>query len=171
MKSNLRKWMGVLTAIISYYLVHEGAHLIIALVLGIFQGIRFIGIIGMQILIDSSIPDFHIAVFSSAGAVSAIFTGYLLVLLRRFILHYKSKPLKAAAYYTTLGLLLIDPLYLSILYSFFGGGDMNGIILFGIPEAFVRLLFLAIGILNLILIAKVVYPSYKSNFAATTKQQ
>lgn len=39
----------------------------------------------------------------------------------------------AALYYITIALLLLDPLYLSVLCGLFGGGDMNGIALL-LPE-------------------------------------
>lgn len=45
----------------------------------------------------------------------------------------RSRLLRAVLYYITIALLLIDPLYLSILCGLFGGGDMNGIALL-LPE-------------------------------------
>ena len=53
-------------------------------------------------------------------------------------------------YYITIAMLIIDPLYLSILCHFFGGGDMNGIVLF-IPEIFARIIYGLILVFNIIL--------------------
>lgn len=163
--SNLRKWLGIVITIICYYIVHEGAHLIVALILGVFQKIRFMGI-GMQIVIDSSaMTNIQLAVFCVVGSIAALLFGYVLVLLRSRILLSRSKVLKSACYYTTLGMLLLDPIYLSVLCGFFGGGDMNGIILFGIPEVAVRLIYAVIGVINIFVCIKYIYPAYKRNFA------
>lgn len=165
MSSNLRKWLGIVITIICYYIVHEGAHLIVALILGVFQKIRFMGI-GMQIVIDSSaMTNIQLAVFCVVGSIAALLFGYVLVLLRSRILLSRSKVLKSACYYTTLGMLLLDPIYLSVLCGFFGGGDMNGIILFGIPEVAVRLIYAVIGVINIFVCIKYIYPAYKRNFA------
>ena len=43
-----RQYIGILAAVVSYYCIHEGAHLIIAVLLGAFKQIRFLGI-GLQI--------------------------------------------------------------------------------------------------------------------------
>ena len=164
MSSNLRKWFGIIIAIICYYVVHEGSHILVALILGVFQKVHFMAL-GVQVVINASgISDLQIAVFNIAGSVSTFFIAYVLVLLRGRILLSHSKLLKAACYYTTLGLLLIDPIYLSILCGFFGGGDMNGIILFGIPEIVVRLMYALLGIINTFVLLKYVYPAYKQNF-------
>jgi len=60
-------------------------------------------------------------------------TRYLLTALAKKICTARSKLLRAVLYYITIALLLIDPLYLSILCGLFGGGDMNGIALL-LPE-------------------------------------
>lgn len=164
MSSNLRKWLGIAITIICYYIVHEGAHLIVALILGVFQEIRFMGI-GMQIVIEASaLSNIQLAVFNVVGSVAALTFGYVLVLLKNRILLSQSKILKTACYYTTLGMLVLDPIYLSALCGFFGGGDMNGIIRFGIPEAAVRIIYAVIGVINTFVCIKYIYPAYKQNF-------
>ena len=72
--------------------------------------------------------------------------------------------IKAICYYTTLALLLIDPLYLTIIYKLVGGGDMNGILLFGIQEEVVQLIYGIIVLINILLIIKKIYPVYKKSF-------
>ena len=61
-------------------------------------------------------------------------------------------------------MLLLDPLYLSVLCGFFGGGDMNGIALL-IPEWMARAFFGVLLVINGILFWRVVLPQYKSAFA------
>ena len=48
MKKSIRQYTGLLSAVVAYYVVHEGAHLIYALYAGAFRQINFMGI-GMQI--------------------------------------------------------------------------------------------------------------------------
>ena len=67
-------------------------------------------------------------------------------------------------YDSTIILLLLDPLYLSILCGFFGGGDMNGIALL-IPELAARFLYGALLVINVFLFWKQVLPAYKAAFA------
>ena len=64
-------------------------------------------------------------------------------------------------------MLLIDPLYLSVLCGFFGGGDMNGIKLF-IPEVAARIIYGIILITNALVFVKIVLPKYKSAFLSET---
>ena len=48
MSRRFRQYLGILAAVITYYIVHEGAHLITALYYGVFKGINFM-CLGMQI--------------------------------------------------------------------------------------------------------------------------
>lgn len=50
LEKSVKQWTAIFVAIISYYIIHEGIHLIIALFLGVFEQIRFVGIWGMQIV-------------------------------------------------------------------------------------------------------------------------
>lgn len=43
-----RQYIGILAAVLSYYLLHEGAHLITALCMGVFKEVKFLGV-GMQV--------------------------------------------------------------------------------------------------------------------------
>ena len=67
-------------------------------------------------------------------------------------------------YYITIALLLLDPLYLSILCGFFGGGDMNGISLL-CPEWIARSAFAVLLIINGWIFWKQVLPAYKESFS------
>lgn len=48
MSKRVRQYIGLFTAILAYYLIHEGAHLIYALSVGAFKQINFMGL-GIQI--------------------------------------------------------------------------------------------------------------------------
>lgn len=65
--------------------------------------------------------------------------------------------------YITIAMLLIDPLYLSILCVFFGGGDMNGIALL-FPEWAVRIFFGVMLVIHCLLFWRIVLPRYNRAF-------
>ena len=48
MNKRVRKYIGIIVAILMYYAVHEGAHFICAVFLGVFKQINIMGI-GVQI--------------------------------------------------------------------------------------------------------------------------
>lgn len=160
----IRQYMGLFAAILFYYLIHEGAHFLMALIYGSFRKIRFLGL-GVQVdVYAENMTDFQMGMFCLAGAVAAITAGWVLVLLCRRICAAKAKVFKTLMWYTSICLLLLDPLYLSILYPFFGGGDMNGIRLI-LPETPTRVVFAALGILGGITIWKYLLPAYTKAFS------
>ena len=159
-----RQYIGILAAAAAYYLVHEGAHLLCAVLLGVFKQIRFMGI-GMQIDVYSEqMTAGQLALFCIAGVAATLFTGIVMATLAVKMSHKKSKLFRAVMYYITIALLLLDPLYLSILCGFFGGGDMNGISLF-CPEWIARSVFAVLLIINGLIFWKRVLPVYKESFS------
>ena len=163
MSRRMRQYTGIFTAVIAYYIIHEGAHLLTALYYGVFKGINFMGL-GMQINVYADrMTDTQLGIFCLAGAVSTLFFGWLLVLLCKRICAVKSKVVKTIMWYASLAILIIDPLYLGILCGFFGGGDMNGIKLL-LPETAVRIVFAIIGIIHGIVIWKYLLPKYTKAF-------
>ena len=158
-----RQYIGILVAAAVYYLVHEGAHLLYAVLSGTFKHIRFMGI-GMQIDVYAErMTDGQMALFCIAGATATLFTGIVLSALAGRISRQRSKLLRAVMYYITIALLLLDPLYLSILCGIFGGGDMNGISLL-CPERIARSAFAVLLMINGWIFWKRVLPVYKESF-------
>ena len=163
MSKRFRQYFGILAAVISYYIIHEGAHLVAALYYGVFKGLNFMGL-GMQIdAYTDKMTDSQLGIFCLVGAVATVLFGWLLVLLCKRICAVKSKVFKTVMWYASLSILIIDPLYLSILCGFFGGGDMNGIKLL-FPEITVRIVFAIIGIIHGIVIWKYLLPEYTKAF-------
>ena len=163
MNKRYRQYAGLLSAVLAYYLIHEGAHLVSALCMGVFRGIRIMGL-GVQIDVHAGrMTDVQMGIFCLAGAVAALAVGYLLTCLADKIGKSRSKVFKACMYYITLALLAIDPVYLSVLCGFFGGGDMNGIKLL-FPEIAVRILFAIIGIIHGTVVWKYLLPAYTKSF-------
>ena len=159
-----RQYIGILAAAAAYYSVHEGAHLLCAVLLGVFKQIRFMGI-GIQIDVYAErMNDVQMALFCVAGAAATLFAGIVMAALAGIICRAKSKIFRAIMYYITIALLLLDPLYLSLLCGFFGGGDMNGIRLL-CPEWIARSVFAGLLIVNAWVFWKRVLPVYRESFS------
>ena len=164
MSKRTRQYIGILAALAAYYLVHEGAHLLYALLTGVFKQINFMGL-GVQIDVYAEhMTNMQLGIFCLVGALATFCMGYLLAALARSICHTKSKLLRAVLYYITIAFLLLDPLYLSILCGFFGGGDMNGIALL-CPEWAARSLFGVLLLANGLVFWKQVLPIYRQSFS------
>lgn len=158
-----RQYLGLLCAVAAYYLVHEGAHLLYALSIGGFKGINLMGL-GMQIDVYADrMTDTQLGLFCLVGSLATLGAACLLTALTGLIGKCPSKVVKACAYYVTIAMLLLDPLYLSLLCAFFGGGDMNGISLL-IPEFYARAGYGVLLAVNAAVFFKVVLPRYKTFF-------
>ena len=164
MNKRVRQYVGLLSAVIAYYLLHEGAHLLYSLSIGAFKQINLMGL-GMQIdIYAEKMTQTQLGVFCLLGSATTLLTAYILIALIDKIRGISSKAIKACLYYITIAMLLIDPLYLSVLCGFFGGGDMNGIKLL-VPEVAARILYGLVLIVNVLVFVKIVLPKYKLAFA------
>lgn len=159
-----RKWLCLIISIILYYIVHEGGHLIFASITNAFIKLKILGV-GVQVIInDTILSNVELIIFNATGFISTLLIGYILVFLTKNITKHKSKILKGICYYTTFIFMFLDPAYLSILYKLVGGGDMNGLLLTGINEFILELIFVVIFFINLLIFTKKVYPYYKESF-------
>ena len=164
MNKRVRQYVGLFSAVIAYYLLHEGAHLLYSLSIGAFKQINLMGL-GMQIdIYAEKMTQTQLGVFCLLGSVTTLLIAYILIALIDKIRGISSKAIKACLYYITIAMLLIDPLYLSVLCGFFGGGDMNGIKLL-VPEVAARILYGLILVVNVFVFVKIVLPKYKLAFA------
>ena len=163
MSKRARQYIGLLSAIVAYYVIHEGAHLLYALLTGTFKQINIMGM-GMQIdIFAERMTETQQGIFCLLGSVATAAAAYVLVAMIGRIAKSPSKVFKACMYYVTIAMLLIDPLYLSVLCGFFGGGDMNGIALL-LPEAAARVMYGVLLAINAVVFAKVVLPKYSAAF-------
>lgn len=163
MSKRVRQYIGIFAAVIAYYVIHEGAHLLTALFMGTFKQINFMGI-GIQIdVFADRMSDTQMGLFCLAGALSTLLTACILTALCGVICRAKSKVFRAVMYYITIVMLLLDPLYLSLLCGLFGGGDMNGISLL-IPEIAARIAAGVLLVINGTVFFKVILPTYSSSF-------
>ena len=165
MEKRIRQYAGILFAIVLYYVVHEGAHLLVALGYGVFKQINLIGL-GIQIdIFREQMTDVQLGIFCLVGPLTTFLMAWLFIAARKQICRSKSKYIKTFGYYGTLALMMIDPLYLLIVYRFVGGGDMNGMKLL-IPEVVVQLVCGIIGLFHLYVIKKMILPDYTEAFKA-----
>lgn len=163
-KKRIRQMVGIVVAIVVYYLVHEGAHWLYALCIGAFREIRFLGL-GIQVdIFREQMTDTQLGWFCLAGPLATLVAAWVMVLSYKRICACKNNLLKAIAWYVTIVLLMLDPLYLSLFYHFVGGGDMNGIRLL-LPEFVFALLFGLLAVGHLLLIWKLLLPAYKRAFS------
>jgi magnesium-transporting ATPase (P-type) len=152
--------IGILSAIVAYYIVHEGAHLIYALSIGAIKETHFRGL-GIQIdVFNANMTNTQRGWFCLVGAMATFVVAWLLVILQKKIGTVKSDLFKTCALYTTIAMLIIDPLYLSVLCGLFGRGDMYGISLI-IPESAARIGFGVLLCVNVCVFTLVVLRSYK----------
>ena len=161
----MRQYLGLISAVVAYYIFHEGAHLVYALAAGVFRQINFMGL-GMQIdVYAENMTDTQLGVFCLVGSLATLAAAYILVLLADKIGRLRSKVMKACFYYITIAMLLLDPAYLCIIFKLFGGGDMNGIALL-VPQTAAQIAYGVLLALNILVFWKVVLPKYKRAFAA-----
>lgn len=164
MNKRVRQYAGLLSAVLAYYMIHEGAHLIYALSVGAFRQVNFMGI-GVQIgIYEGRMNNTQLGIFCGVGVVATMIAAYVLTLTASRICRVSAKVFKTCMYYITITMLLLDPLYLSVLCGFFGGGDMNGIALL-FPEWLARSFFGVLLVINSLLFWKAVLPKYKQAFA------
>ena len=169
MSKRIRQYFGLITAVLAYYLIHEGAHLIYALSIGVFRQINFMGL-GVQVdVYAQQMSNLQMGIFCLVGAVATTLVAYVLTLAAPQICKSSSKVFKACMYYITLIMLLLDPLYLSVLCGFFGGGDMNGIALL-FPEVAARILFGMLFLIHGLVFWRVILPKYKMAFSEDRMQ-
>ena len=70
MTKRIRQYVGILTALVMYYVVHEGAHLLYALTHGVFKQVNFTAL-GVQIdIFRDQMTDAQLGWFCPSNAVS-----------------------------------------------------------------------------------------------------
>lgn len=159
-----RQYFGLLMALVSYYLVHEGAHFLYAITAGVFKQINIVNIIGVQVdVYREQMSDVMLGEFCLMGPVATFVASWILILLTKQFCKSEGKIFLATMYYITIVMMFLDPLYLSVLYRFVGGGDMNGIALL-FPETGFSIACGVIFLLNVFVFVKKILPAYKNAF-------
>ena len=164
MNKQLRQYLGLVSSLAAYYTIHEGAHLLCALLMGVYKQVNFMGL-GIQIdVFTERMAPVQMGIFCLAGSFSTIAAAWILIASANRITTSPSPVFKACMYYITIAMLLIDPVYLSVLCGFFGGGDMNGISLL-FPELAIRIVYGIILAINIAVFVKIILPKYQLAFS------
>ena len=107
MSKRFRQYIGILAAVIIYYIIHEGSHLLTALYYGVFKGINFMGL-GMQIDVYAErLTDTQLGMFCLAGPAATLLFGWVLILFAKRICTSKFKLFKAVMWYVSLAFLIM----------------------------------------------------------------
>ena len=70
MSKRARQSIGILAAVVAYYVIHEGAHLVYALITGTFKRINLMTL-GVQVdVFAERMSDTQLGVFCLVGAVA-----------------------------------------------------------------------------------------------------
>lgn len=163
MNKKARQYLGLLAAVVAYYAIHEGAHLLYALGTGTFRQINFLGL-GIQVdMYREQMTDAQLGMFCLAGPIATFLAAWLLTGFTGKIIHVKSKVFRACMYYITIALLFVDPAYLCFVYKLVGGGDMNGIALL-LPEQVVQMVSGALLLIHVGLFIRWIFPKYRKSF-------
>ena len=165
-----KQYLAALIAILIYYCVHEGAHLFYALWHGALKQIHMMPL-GVQVdIYRDRLTDIQFAHFCMSGAIATIFAAWVLTIHSTVLVKWfgiklgnYSPFLLTCSLYTTIALLLCDPLYLSVLQLFMGDYDMQGIQMM-LPRYVVSIGFAMLGIMHLIIIVRLLWPRYKEAF-------
>ncbi len=98
MSKRIRQYIGLISAVLAYYMIHEGAHLVYALTIGVFKQINFMWL-GMQIdVYNTAMTDMQMGILCLVGALATFVVGYALVLLCGQICKAQNKLFKAIMY-------------------------------------------------------------------------
>ncbi len=163
-KRNLtRSWVFFLLAVILYQILHEGSHLLTSLFFDEFEGLRF-ATIGPEVVYKTPVPErsgFHWTLISGMSSIITIILGYILLINSEKTASLRNVNLKALLFYTTLVLLITDPLNLSV-GPFLYGGDAPGVAKgMNVPVYLVQGLFFVIFLINRELVASILLSTYK----------
>ena len=95
MDKKMRQYAGIFAAVILYYIVHEGAHLLTALCLGVFRQINFLGL-GVQIDVYAErMTAIQLGLFCLSGAAATTLAGWLLIALCKSVCRCRSDLFRA----------------------------------------------------------------------------
>jgi len=159
----MKRWLSFILAGIIFLIIHEGTHVITALIFGEYEAFQLRSF-GMEITFNTPVVDrsgFQWAFISGTSNLLTLLTGYVLLIYSDQFSQLRNWFWKVVIYYSTMLLLLLDAFNLSI-GPFIYGGDANGIAVgLGINRYFIQGFFFLVLLINRELIAQKLLPAYK----------
>jgi hypothetical protein len=160
--TNYKQYLVLIYAIVIYAFVHEGIHVLVAMIFDEYQSFR-VHPYGLEVLYNTDVAEregIKWGFISGMSNVSTLFLGYSLFLFRAKIEALRNHFLRILGYWTTILFLLSDPFNLSI-GPFIYGGDIGGLVAgFGINKYLLQGVFIMILLFNRELIAQGFLPVY-----------
>lgn len=158
----MKRVLAFLFVLAIFAAVHEGMHALAATLYGEFEAFH-IRPFGLEVTFRTPVEERHgiqWVFISGISNLATILMGYVLLSFGKRFARLRSLFLKATLFYSTVVLLLADPLNLSI-GPFIYGGDANGIAIgLGIHRYVIQMIFLVVFLVNRELVARELFPMY-----------
>mgnify|MGYP001321727963 CR=1 FL=1 len=158
----MRKYIILVIAVLTFIVLHEGAHLAVGYAYGEFESLRILPY-GVEVIFKTPVEQrsgIQWGFISGSANALTLSLGYLFFLIRGKMASLNNNFWRNYVYYLTFLLLLIDPFNLSI-GPFIYGGDIGGITAgFGLNQYLVQVIFLIILLLNRELIVQKLFPAF-----------
>jgi hypothetical protein len=158
----MRRWAAFIFAIVIFFLLHEGAHAMMAALFGEFQAFH-IRPIGFEVTFNTPVEarsGIRWTLISGTSNLLTILLGYALLAGSRRIARLQNMLLKGSLYYLTLVSLLVDPFNLSIGPFFYGGDAIGMAVGLGINRLAIQAVFFCLLLVNREIIARRLLPAY-----------
>jgi len=146
----------------SYYLFHEGCHVIVSLIFTEFHSIK-LSLIGPEIIYKTDVVQrlgFKWGLISGVSNFSTIIMGYILLVYGKKIVEEKRRFIKKYFFYLTIVFLLVDPINLTFGPMIYGGDALGISQGFGINLRFIQIAFLIILMINRECIIRMLFPLF-----------
>lgn len=160
--TKMKKYLPLLTAIILFAVIHEGAHAAVAYLLDEYAAFR-VHFYGFEVIYKTPVAEREGIVWVYVAGISNVLTltiGYVFFILRKVLVWIPNRFFNRLCYWVIFVFMLFDPFNLSII-PFFFGGDIGGIAHgLGINRYLIQSIFFAVLLINRELIIHKLFPLY-----------
>ena len=158
----MKKIAILVLGILTFLVVHEGAHAVVGHAFGELEGFR-LHYYGAEVIFKTPVEErsgIHWGFISGSANALTLALGYLLLALRKTLAATRNFFWRSYFYYLTFLFLFIDAFNLSI-GPFLYGGDIGGIAVgFGLNRYLIQGIFLLVLLLNRELIVRKLFPVF-----------
>jgi len=158
----MRNLVTFIMALITYLIIHEGLHALLAMPFGEFKTFQ-IHPLGIEVIYQTPVAEREGIKWGFISGVSNVVTlslGYLLLFYRLKIAGLQNKFYRGLGFWLVVIFMLADAINLSVA-PFIVGGDIGGVVKgFGVNQYLVQIVFFAIFLINRELIAQKIIPAF-----------